>query len=79
MSERQLTTCRGCGAPIFFAETPAGKLMPLEEKELLVAEVVTDPATGKASITRQVRGHVSHFASCPKASEFRSPKPLQNG
>ncbi len=58
-------TCRGCGASILWAVTPAGKKMPLDEKAITVCEVVGD------EIVRQVRGHVSHFATCPKASTFR--------
>ena len=66
-------TCRTCGAPILWATTQAGKFMPLDEKEYLVAETSEDD-DGKLLISRMVRGHVSHFATCAQAAQHRRPE-----
>lgn len=60
--------CRACGAPLIFAKTPEGKTVPLDKSApvYLVAE------TGLA--IRANRCFVSHFKSCPKASEFSAGK-----
>lgn len=79
-----MPTCRACGAKIIFIKTSAGKSIPCNadpvtywEKPKAKGKVVTpngmvlsckfegDPqkATGI--------GYVSHFATCPKAGEFR--------
>lgn len=54
-------TCRGCGAHIVWIRTKAGRLNPCDPKELAV---VTEAG-------EVVRGRVSHFATCPRAGEFR--------
>lgn len=78
------STCRGCGAPIVFIRTQAGKSMPCD------AEPVTywqEPGGPHKIVTpngevRSARlegdlqqatgiGYVSHFATCPAADKFR--------
>lgn len=56
--------CRACGKLLVFIRTPAGRLMPCEAE---VIAVVTEAG-------EVVRGRVSHFARCPKAADFRSPR-----
>ena len=53
-------TCRGCGAPIEWWITPAGKKMPLSTKSIGTL------ATGD---WRQVLE--PHWAVCPEADSFR--------
>ena len=67
------STCKTCGAPILWAVTASGAKMPLDEQERNVLEVALDPDTHELQITRQVRGHESHFATCPDAAEHRKP------
>lgn len=76
--------CRGCGAEILWITTKAGKAMTCNpvpvmywEKSKAKGKVVTqngltlscnfegnpDDATGL--------GYISHFSTCPKATEFR--------
>ncbi len=77
-------TCRGCGAPIVWIKTTAGKSMPCD------ADPVTYWAKPKAAgkvvtpngevISRELEGptqdatgvgYVSHSSTCPAASTFR--------
>lgn len=60
--------CRSCGAPLIWGLTAAGKRMPVD---------ATDPLL--APIARVVDTYVSHFATCPKAAEHRQPRPAQPG
>lgn len=53
--------CNACGAEITFVRTPQGKALPVDGPELVL---VTDAG-------EVVRGRRAHFASCPKADEFR--------
>jgi hypothetical protein len=56
--------CKGCNAPIVWVRTSADRLIPCDPA---VLTVVTDDG-------RIVRGRESHFATCPRASAFRTPK-----
>jgi hypothetical protein len=59
-------TCRGCGAPIEWWITPAGKKMPMS---IIRA---ADRAVGiKAMMKDSGDLRVSHFADCPEAKNFR--------
>lgn len=58
-----MSQCRGCGAEIVFVRSKANKQIPCDPKELQV--VTADGAV--------IKGRVSHFATCPKASSFRKP------
>jgi hypothetical protein len=67
--------CRGCGKPIIWGVTPEGKRIPLDPRPPVY--VVDYSAEAKEFVARLVpledgvRTHmVSHFATCPKASEF---------
>ncbi len=63
-----MSKCKGCRAEILWIETATGKLMPIDVKP-------------KKVFRRNERGHwvliegyESHFATCPKADQFRKPK-----
>lgn len=55
--------CRGCGAEIVWLKTEAGRNMPVD------AETV-EPGDEQFDHAR----HVSHFAACSKADQFRKPR-----
>jgi len=57
----EVRPCRACGTAILFVATRDGKKAPVDAD----VTVVMTPA-GDA-----VRGHRSHFATCPKAADFR--------
>ena len=54
-SDKTWTRCRHCNARVFWAVTPSGARMPMEE----------------AKADDRVRRFQSHFASCPKADNLR--------
>ena len=64
-----MSKCRGCGAEITWAFTTNGKRIPLNEPSeprfiLRFAPDGQPQAIGMATF-------ISHFATCPKADEFR--------
>lgn len=76
-------TCESCRAPIRWAQTEKGKLIPIDYEPvrggnlLLVALDPRDaplarPATAQDSDT--LERFVSHFASCPNADRHRRPR-----
>lgn len=60
--------CAGCGAEIEWWITPRKKKMPMS-----VVAIRQIPEDQNSTIIRHDR--ISHFAICPKAKEFRKPKP----
>lgn len=68
--EAGATRCKKCGAPIFFAETDAGRSMPLSvaTHDKKAVPYIRD---GRMMVTiRDI--YDSHFADCPHANSFRS-------
>lgn len=79
------STCRGCGAPIVWIRTAAGKSMPCDAEPALykaregaAGKIITGNGTvlsadigGLAAFEPDGVGHVSHFATCPAAEQFR--------
>ena len=55
--------CKGCGADITWIKTAKGKNTPIDTKEITIY------VTGTQSI---VKGHQSHWATCPKAKDFKT-------
>lgn len=55
-----LCPCRACGASIVFLRTKARKLIPVNANTVNRDDDDFDP-----------RRHTAHFATCPKAAEFR--------
>ena len=69
--------CKGCGKPIVWGVTEDGKRIPLDPRPpvyLAVDEgdrVLAERAGPGQNFMGQALAHyVSHFATCPKASEF---------
>lgn len=68
-----MTRCTSCGAAIMWCTTLNGKAMPVdlapvEDGNLVVARMVARPAT---IFDPPGDRYVSHFATCPTASEHR--------
>jgi hypothetical protein len=61
--ERRIRRCRGCNARIIWFGTDDGKNMPVD------ADTV-EAGDDELDLTR----HVSHFATCKKAAQFRRPR-----
>jgi hypothetical protein len=72
-----MAECRSCGAEIVWARTPSGKLMPLDPERVLGGTIELDPDEDASLVTRFVGKrdgqphYVSHFATCPQASQHR--------
>lgn len=64
------SSCKSCGAPIYWAKTSAGKDIPLDAKPQkgFIVDFVKSSETLKA-IPRNV--YISHFATCPNADFHR--------
>ena len=54
--------CKGCGADILWIKTKKNKSTPVDAQEITIY------VTGTQSV---VRGHQPHWATCPKADNFR--------
>jgi len=57
--------CMSCGADIVWFRTKSGKRMPVDERS-------TEPTDREDQLNLQ--RHVSHFATCPNASQHRSER-----
>lgn len=64
------TSCKGCGADIYFMKTKNDKLIPVDMKTIDVIDRVAMD-NGRDVLFDSKRGHISHFATCPKAERFR--------
>lgn len=76
-----MSICRSCGQTIEWIETRQGKKMPLDPEYIEYDEA--DPGTvlitdgGNTYVVEDeqsypnVRGRISHFASCPQAKVWR--------
>jgi len=65
--EAIMAECKGCGAEIEWIETTEGKRMPVNPEKVVV--VTQD---GKV-----VTGQVPHWATCPRAADFRKKGPKE--
>ncbi len=70
--------CRYCDALIFFATTPKGRQVPLEEKRVRVTlftlkgdPVRRDPAEPRVE-TVTIHGYRSHYEKCPGGDRARA-------
>lgn len=69
--------CSSCGAPIVFLETVTGRVMPVDPEPVSTGNlrVVGDRAEAIGGDPTLFSGdelrYVSHFATCPNASEHR--------
>ena len=89
------STCRGCGAPIVWIRTTAGKSMPCDAEPVLykaregAAGKIVTPNGEVLSCDLDVGpdeatgiGYISHFVTCPQAEQFRrkgAPKDGSHG
>lgn len=75
------STCRSCGAPVIWAHTETGSRMPVDPERvqggnvMLIADVTDDGRMTPNQIAKVVKPgdgvYVSHFATCPDASQHR--------
>ena len=70
MPTHQYGACRGCGADIVWAVTEKGKRVPLNPKSEKRFIFTSWPQIEPTLVTL-MDTYVSHFATCPKAEEFR--------
>lgn len=75
--------CRGCGKQILWIKTPAGKHMPCDPEVIFYTkdqkgDMTLVSKTGEVVRARRTTaeshdgiGYVSHYATCPKADQFR--------
>lgn len=68
-----MPTCKGCGKKIIWGETEDGKKIPLDPRPP-VYHIYRVSNDGKNIIRRRTDCYVSHFATCPNASEFSGSK-----
>jgi hypothetical protein len=61
--ERRITRCRSCRARIIWLPTAGGKTAPVDADTVDAEDEVFEP--GK---------HISHFASCPQADQWRKTR-----
>lgn len=70
-----MTTCRSCGAEIFWAQTKGGKAMPLDvvPREDGNVKVIGGSAFVEGARQPLAPGarYVSHFATCPNSVKHR--------
>ncbi len=68
-------TCLGCGERILWAVTEHGKRIPLNkpEKRFILVHV-RNVEHGDYFEARMRETYISHFATCPKAPDFRKEK-----
>lgn len=64
--------CRSCGKKIVFMFTESGAFMPVDNHSLSHNDIQLI-RLGKR-ISFRFNDHISHFASCPNAKEFRKKK-----
>lgn len=72
-------TCRGCGKPIIWGIGENGAKIPLDPRPAcydIQESAGAGLKLGEVLVTRSRRAMVTHFATCPKASDFsREKKP----
>jgi hypothetical protein len=72
--------CRSCRAPVTWAETEAGRRIPVDAEPSQRGNLVLRERTGLPPLAVVVVGavadgegplHLSHFVTCPQASQWR--------
>ena len=70
-----MPTCRSCGTYVEWVETTGGKRMPVEQQAggniVLQPHLVPDEPPLAVVVKPGHGTHVSHFASCPEAKQWR--------
>jgi hypothetical protein len=70
--------CKGCGQKIDWWKTEAGKNMPVDPDPHPEGTVLIDVVANVARVVlvgSHPRLRRSHFVTCPRAAQFRKPKP----
>ena len=62
--------CRACKAEIAFVVTRKGKHMPVDAGSLSAEDLELLSRVGE-KVPFRYGDHISHFATCPQAGEFR--------
>lgn len=63
--------CRSCQAPIFFARTRNGKIIPINVDETRMEEWESGPEDDGLPLFTRDCGMEAHFSTCPNADSFR--------
>lgn len=95
MTTATRSTCRSCRAPIVWALTSKGRLMPIDADpvdggNISLVEITTmqdwEPRLmavvhpeRQASLLDDGEQHVAHFTTCPQADEHRRPRTTRVG
>lgn len=66
-----MKTCRGCGKEMVWAKTADGRAIPIDLRPVIYRIIGPGPNYAAARVPTGEYA-VSHFATCPKASEFSS-------
>ena len=77
-------TCRACGVAMIWIKNENGKSEPFDAKPARILKVAGDPepagqnpftgfdsAAGERLYQQIQTGHLPHFVTCPKASQFK--------
>ena len=87
-----MSVCKACGKPIWFIQMRTGVAMPVDEqpvafvpgagKRKYITEdgaVVEGRDWKQGDETPKDFGYISHFATCPKAEQFRRKRKVKSG
>jgi hypothetical protein len=69
-----MSKCRSCGQQVRWAETEAGKNMPLDPPTPDGNLVIIDGIATGRTIADKGPFFVSHFKTCPQAGQWRKKK-----
>lgn len=71
--------CASCSAPVIWAQTVAGRRMPVDPHTdpngNVLLDYGTNPPTAHVVRPGSPGARVSHFAVCPAADHHRQPRP----
>ena len=85
MSDFERAFCRSCTAPIIWASTVKGKVMPVDFDPHPNGNILLHPRDGRGPVAEVVpvgqdgllageQLRHSHFTTCPQADEHRRPR-----
>lgn len=70
-----MANCKGCGKFIRWGVTEDGKKIPLDPRPPVYAIIGGSlHSDGELRVERRTTSLVSHFGTCPKASDFSASK-----
>jgi len=78
-----MSQCRGCGAQIIWAITEKnGKKVPLDAKPerryIVQSRLSSTDSREQTPLVRILETYMPHFATCPKAGNFRKERKREN-